>query len=140
MAQLVKNLSALQETAYNTGNPGLIPVWVRKIPWRRKWQHSPVFLHEKSHGQRSVAGYSSRGHKDLYTTTLLRTHNWLRTMFLLYYIWHIIKCFYLKYNYKYIALFYENIAHTIPLYWRRKCQPTPVLLAGESHGRGVGGL
>ena len=31
--------------------------WVRKIPWRRKWQPSPVFLPGESHGQRSLAGY-----------------------------------------------------------------------------------
>ena len=31
---------------------------VRKIPWRRKWQPTPVFLAGKSHGQRSLAGYS----------------------------------------------------------------------------------
>ena len=29
--------------------------WVRKIPWSRKWQFAPVFLPEKSHGQRSLA-------------------------------------------------------------------------------------
>ena len=33
-------------------------LWVRKIPWRRKWQPTPVFLPEKSHGQRSLAVYS----------------------------------------------------------------------------------
>ena len=38
--------------------------WVRKIPWRRKWQPTPVFLPGKSHGQRSLAGYSPRGHKE----------------------------------------------------------------------------
>ena len=32
--------------------------WVRKIPWRRKWQPIPVFLLGESHGQRSLAGYS----------------------------------------------------------------------------------
>ena len=32
--------------------------WVRKIPWRRTWQHTPVFLPGKSHGQGSLAGYS----------------------------------------------------------------------------------
>ena len=32
--------------------------WVRKIPWSRKWQPTPVFLPGKSHGQRSLAGYS----------------------------------------------------------------------------------
>ena len=31
---------------------------VRKVPWRRKWQTTPVFLHGKSHGQRNLAGYS----------------------------------------------------------------------------------
>ena len=37
--------------------------WVEKIPWRRKWQPTPVFLPGKSHGQRKMAGYSSWGHK-----------------------------------------------------------------------------
>ena len=32
--------------------------WVGKIPWRRKWQPAPVFLSEKSNGQRSLVGYS----------------------------------------------------------------------------------
>ena len=34
--------------------------WVVKIPWRRKWQPTPVFLPEKPHGQRSLAGYGPR--------------------------------------------------------------------------------
>ena len=37
--------------------------WVRKIPWRRKWQSTPVFLTGKSHGQRSLVGYSAWGWK-----------------------------------------------------------------------------
>ena len=32
--------------------------WVGKIPWRRKWQPSPLFLLGESHGQRSMEGYS----------------------------------------------------------------------------------
>ena len=32
--------------------------WVSKIPWRRAWQPTPVFLPGKSHGQRSLAGRS----------------------------------------------------------------------------------
>ena len=32
--------------------------WVRKIPWRQKWQPTAVFLPGKSHGQRSLAGCS----------------------------------------------------------------------------------
>ena len=37
--------------------------WVGKIPWRRKWQPSLVFLPGKSHGQKNLAGYSSWGPK-----------------------------------------------------------------------------
>ena len=37
--------------------------WVGKIPWRSKWQPTPVFLPRKSHGQRSLVGYSPWGHK-----------------------------------------------------------------------------
>ena len=47
--------------------PGFGP-WVRKIPWRRAWQPTPVFLPGESHGQRSLAGYSPWGHKGLDTT------------------------------------------------------------------------
>ena len=36
---------------------GFIP-WVGKIPWRRAWQPTPVFLPGGSHGQRSLVGYS----------------------------------------------------------------------------------
>ena len=39
--------------------------WVRKIPWRRKWQPTPVFLPGKSHGQRNLVGYSPWGHKGI---------------------------------------------------------------------------
>ena len=35
--------------------------WVRKFPWRRKWQPTPAFLPGKFHGQRSLAGYSPWG-------------------------------------------------------------------------------
>ena len=38
--------------------------WMGKIPWRRKWQPTPVFLPGKSHRQRSLAGYSQWGCKE----------------------------------------------------------------------------
>ena len=50
--------------------PGFDP-WVRNILWRRKWQPTPVLLPGKSHGQRSVVGYSPRGHKESDTTEQL---------------------------------------------------------------------
>ena len=37
--------------------------WVAKIPWRKKWQPTPIFLLGKFHGQRSLAGYSRWGRK-----------------------------------------------------------------------------
>ena len=33
-------------------------LWVGKIPWKRKWQPTPVFLPGKFHGHRSLTGYS----------------------------------------------------------------------------------
>ena len=41
---------------------------IRKIPWRRVWQPTPVFLPGKSHGQRSLESYSQWGRKELDTT------------------------------------------------------------------------
>ena len=43
--------------------PGFDP-WVGKIPWGRKWQSTPVLLPGKSHGQRSLVGYSPGGHRE----------------------------------------------------------------------------
>ena len=40
--------------------------WVRKIPWRRAWQPTPVFLPGESNGR--GAGFSPRGHKESDTT------------------------------------------------------------------------
>ena len=45
--------------------------WVGKIPWRREWQPTPVFLPGKSDGQRSLAVYSPWGCKELGTTERL---------------------------------------------------------------------
>ena len=42
--------------------------WVRKIPWRRKWQPVLVFLPGESHGQRNLVDYSPWGCKELDTT------------------------------------------------------------------------
>ena len=54
VAQLVKNLAIIQETPGNAGDLG-------SVPWRKEWQPTPIFLSGKSHGQRSVAGYSPWG-------------------------------------------------------------------------------
>ena len=38
--------------------------WVRKIPWKRAWQPTPVFLPGESHGERSLVGYSPSSRKE----------------------------------------------------------------------------
>ena len=47
-----------------------------KIPWRRKWQPTPVFLPGKFHRQRNPAGYSPSGHKESDTTECTHRHTW----------------------------------------------------------------
>ena len=47
--------------------------WIGKIPWRTVWLPAPLFLTGKSHGQRSLAGYSPWGHKELDTTEATHT-------------------------------------------------------------------
>ena len=57
VAQTVKNLSLMQETQLSP--------WVGKIPWRREWLPTPVFLPEESHG---LMGYSPWSCKESKTT------------------------------------------------------------------------
>ena len=52
-----KNLPAMHETRFYP--------WVGKIPWRREWLPTLVFLPGKSHTQRILAGYSPQGCKEL---------------------------------------------------------------------------
>ena len=56
VAQMVKNLPAMQETQFHPR--------VGKIPWRRERLPTPVFLPGESAGQRSLAGCSLWGHRD----------------------------------------------------------------------------
>ena len=53
---MVKHLPTMWETGFSP--------WVEKISWRRKWQPTQVFLPGKSHGQRSLVGYSPWGCKE----------------------------------------------------------------------------
>ena len=56
---MVKNLPA------NAGDKsGELESWVRKIPWSRAWQPTPVFLPGKSHEQRTLVDHSPRGSKE----------------------------------------------------------------------------
>ena len=66
VAQMVKHLSTMGET------------WVQALgwedPWRRKWQSTPVLSPGKSHGQRSLVGYSVWGRRESDTTEWLHFH------------------------------------------------------------------
>ena len=53
---------------------GRFDPWVWKIPWRRAWQPTPVFLPEKPHGQRSLVGYSAWGREESDPTEHTHTH------------------------------------------------------------------
>ena len=66
VAQTVKHLSTTWETRVRSLG--------REVPWRRKWQSTPVLLPGKSHGQRSLVGYSPWGHKQLNMTERLHFH------------------------------------------------------------------
>ena len=68
----VKNSPTMQETEFNS--------WVGKISWRRKWHPAPVFLPGKSHGQRSMEGYSPWGHKESDVTEATSTRTLLRCL------------------------------------------------------------
>ena len=54
--------------------------WVEKIPWRRAWQPTPIFLPEESHGQRNLVGYIQRVTKRWTLLKLVSTHAWLGTV------------------------------------------------------------
>ena len=94
VAQMVKNLPAMQ-----CRRPGFDP-WVRKIPWRRKWQPTPLFLPGEFHELRSL----SMGSKKSDPTEQLTLHSWARMKPVLpgvhylwqpcYYLWQ--PCYYLK--------------------------------------------
>ena len=53
VAQMVKRLSTMWETRVRSLG------W--EVPWRKKWQSPPVLLPGKSHGQRSLVGYTVHG-------------------------------------------------------------------------------
>ena len=81
---------------------------VRKIPWRRKWQPTPIFLPEKSHGQRSLAGYSTWGCKRVGHDLATKFFRYLYPQILVY-VW-----------YENVGVFYSNIVK-YSLYWTSTC-------------------
>ena len=74
---------------------------VGRIPWRRKWLPTPVFLLGESHGERSLAGYSQWGHKELDMTEQL-------TLQFSYQLWGF-KCFLIRPT----KTFWNRLSHFI---------------------------
>ena len=101
-------------------------VWslVRKIPWRRARQPTHVFLLGESHGQRSLVGYSPWGHRV--------KHNWsnLARMYARFGLPWWLR--WLSVCLQHRRPGFDPWVGKIP--WRRKWQPTPVLLPGKFHG------
>ena len=86
--------------------------WVGKILWRRKWQPIPVFLPGKSHGPRSLEGYSSWGRRESDMTEQLNNN---KAMFL---------------GISHRGKWKLSLHHCIPLFQMRK----PSLVWGEEGG------
>ena len=79
---------------------GLYP-WVRKIPWRRKWQPTPVLLPGESHGWRSLVGYSPWG--------LQRVGRDWATSLTEKFIWGSLQTIYLSCNVGQITVLYTHL-------------------------------
>ena len=73
-ASLVAQRLKHPPTVWETWVWSLFDPWVRKIPWRRKWQPTPVFLPGESHGQRNLVGPWGRKESD--------TTEWLHSLIL----------------------------------------------------------
>ena len=81
MAQRLKHLPPMQETRFQSLGG--------KMPWKRKWQSTPVFLPGESPGRRSLVGYSPQGRKESDTTEQLHLHLWRNNIQkLTYEIWN----------------------------------------------------
>ena len=81
---------------------------VRKIPWSRKWQPTPVFLSGESHAQRNLVGHSPWGRKRVGHDLAAKQQT--------------------------ARPFGYILCIRVDLSWRRQWHPTPVLLPGKSHG------
>ena len=97
-----------EESDCNAGRPRFNS-WVEKIPWRREWKHTLGSLPRESHGQRSLAGYSPRGHKELDTTERLT----LSLSCFLNITWHLLLCTFFKKMIFWCGLFFKSLLHLL---------------------------
>ena len=115
---------------------------VRKIPWRRKWQPTLVFLPRKSQGQRSLVGYSPQGCKESDTTKQLTLFS-----FIIYiYIYYRISLFFNKGSYTitlFCILFFSHYILLLPSWLRASsffsynCITLYFVVQQNLHGRAI---
>ena len=106
-----------KESAYNTGDPGLIPGSGRSCG-RGKQQRSPVFLSEKILWKTSLAGYNPKGHKELGMIEWLNTSSWYTEKRR----WKIL-LFLKKTKFSFYIPSFWTILQSINIYWKlSKCQ------------------
>ena len=108
--------------------------WFGKIPWRNKWQSTPVFLPGKSHGQRILVGYSPWGCKRVGHNLATKQQQY---SFVYIYAWHILGLLWWLRWWR-ICLQcgrpgFDPWVGKIP--WKREWLPTPVFLPEEFHGQ-----
>ena len=72
-----------KESACQCRRPGFDP-WIWKMPWRREWQPTSVFLPGEFHEQRSMASCSPRGLKRVGHGWINNTHYWSSLKAILY--------------------------------------------------------
>ena len=127
---LLPGSSAGKESACNAGDPGLIPR-VRKIPWRRDRVPTPVFRPREFNGQRSLAGYSPK------TVGVAKSRTRLSEFPFHYHLLLILWASLVAQTIKNLPSMQETRFDPWvgKIRWRRKRQPTPVFLPGESHGQ-----
>ena len=100
VAQMVKTLPTMWEIQFRP--------WVRKIPGRKEWQPTPIFLPGESHGQRSLVGYSPWGCKESdMTERLIHTHTHTHS-YSIYSYYKILHIFSMWYN---IPLWFIHFVH-----------------------------
>ena len=108
--------------------------WVRNIPWRRKWEPTPIFLPGKSHGQRTLEDYSPWGRRvghDLVTKQELKPLWRTKTSFIFVIIWNVCVCVEIDE--------WEKMTSTLTVWWGdRQKQAKPRVAPGGSWGWGRG--
>ena len=72
--RMKRNEDSLKDLWNNIKCTNICIIWIPELQWRRQWQTTPVLLPGKSHGWKSLVGYSPWGRKESDTTERLHFH------------------------------------------------------------------